>query len=63
MYNIPKFKIGETIEANWAGGHVTRHVITGIKNTNHGFWYTWEDSNNGSGSGLHEEYLNKYTNK
>jgi len=55
----PKYKIGEIVEANWAGGHVTTQVITGIKNTKHGFWYTWEDAKNDFGNGLHEKYLNK----
>ena len=55
----PKYKIGETVEANWAGGHTTTHVITGIKETYHGFWYTWDDSIDDCGSGLHEKYLNK----
>lgn len=57
-YISPKHKVGETIEANWAGGHVTRHVITAIKNTEHGFWYSWIDDE-GHESGLHEIHLNK----
>lgn len=55
----PKYKIGEIVKANWAGGHVTRHVIAGIENTKHGFWYTWTDAKNGFGNGLHEIHLNK----
>jgi len=59
----PKYKIGEIVEANWAGGHVTTHVIMGIKNTEHGFWYTWKDENNGFGNGLHEKHLNRINNR
>lgn len=55
----PKYNIGEIVEANWAGGHITTHIVTEIKNTVHGFWYTWTDAKNGSGNGLHERYLNK----
>jgi|688.fasta_scaffold102098_7 hypothetical protein len=53
----PLYKIGETIEAIWSNGNITSHVILGIKNTKHGFWYTWMDD--GGTGGLHEEYLNK----
>ena len=59
--NIPKFKIGEMVEANWAGGHVTKQIISGIENKHHGFWYTWDedDKKNDFGNGLYERYLNK----
>lgn len=59
----PKYKIGEEIFANWAGGHTTKHIITGIKNTERGFWYTWENTDNSNfGNGLHEHYLSKVYN-
>lgn len=56
---IPKYKIGETIEAIWAGGHTTTHVVARIRNTNHGFWYEWDDAYDDFGNGLHEKYLTK----
>lgn len=59
----PKYKIGETVEANWAGGYVTKHVITGIQETRHGFWYSWKDDEFDFNNGLHEIYLSKCTNK
>ncbi|OME55412.1 hypothetical protein BSK59_13110 [Paenibacillus odorifer] len=55
----PKYKIGEMVFANWAGGHITKHTITGIEETKLGFWYIWEDAYDGFGSGLHEHHLNK----
>lgn len=58
----PKFKIGETIEANWAGGAVTKHVITDIKKSSRGFWYSWIDED-GFKNGLYEKSLNKVNNK
>lgn len=59
----PKFKIGETVYANWAGGHTTKQVITGIKKNHHGFWYCWDNNDNDFGNGLHEKHLNKCYNK
>lgn len=55
----PKYKIGDTVEADWGGGHITKHVISGIKNTEYGFMYTWTDARDGLGSALHELYLTK----
>lgn len=51
----PKFKIGQTVHATWAGGSVTLHIIEGIEMTRHGYWYIWDDE--GRKSGLHERYI------
>lgn len=56
----PKYKIGQSVFAHWAGGHTTKHVIKDIKNTYHGFWYSWEDATDNCGNGLHENYLTLY---
>lgn len=57
-YATPKYKIGDKIEAHWAGGSTTIHVITGVEKALHGFWYTWENSD-GSGNGLYEIFISK----
>ncbi|OPH61758.1 hypothetical protein BC351_00510 [Paenibacillus ferrarius] len=54
----PKYSVGDTVSANWAGGHTTMHVITSIKRTERGFWYTWKDDGRNCGNGLHEHHLN-----
>lgn len=57
--SLPKYALGDKVCAHWAGGRITEHVITGIKNTDHGYWYTWEDADSNTGNGLHEHYLSK----
>lgn len=55
----PKFEIGQKINATWASGRVTSHVITNIKNTNRGYWYCWIDED-GQEMGLHECHISKF---
>lgn len=61
MYKEPKFKIGDTVEATWASGKISIHIIIGIEENHHGYWYTWKRSDvySWAGSGLHEKYLRK----
>lgn len=36
----PKFKIGDCVEATWASGRTSTHIITGVdENKPHGTWY------------------------
>ena len=53
---VPKYEIGQEVEANWAGGRISKHIITDIEDTVHGFWYSWIEDN-GFVNGLHEKYL------
>lgn len=52
-----KFKVGDRIEATWAGGHTSKHIITGIDvNAPRGIWYQFLDED-GRKTGLYEEFL------
>jgi len=53
----PKFEIGQKINATWASGRITSHIITGIKLTDRGFWYIWDSKT--EQTGLHECHISK----
>lgn len=53
----PKFKTGDRVEARWASGRTSIHIITGIdENRPHGTWYRFMDED-GNETGLYECFL------
>lgn len=53
----PKFKVGDYVEATWASGRTSIHIITGVNvNAPRGIWYQFLNED-GNTSGLYEEFL------